>query len=514
MTLALGTSLQHGTYVIDALSGDDSIGPLYLATHVPSGQWVLVRVLGSRHPELLPDTAQRTAFYQYLETLNQLGQVILPTHLHGFEEDRVCYQTFSQPQGSPLSQRVTPQNPMPFAASLAVVQRLAQDLERLRPLDWVGLSLAPDQVWQSNSGEMLTLTGLDFPEHADPNQPAPDLSRNEARLVRGLTELLYFLLTGQWASHTQATLAVDLRHHRPELPARLDAVLQTASLPLAEAPTLAQWLAQLPDGHSLAQSARPLHASGQRAAGPQQAPPPVHQPAATVLAVPTAPATPTTGAVMPAKVSQRGVGKRPWALMATGLIFGLGGVFFGLHARLQPNNSAIQSRFNPNQAFPPLPDWESPSPSFDNPTVESRRSRDRLLPTAEKTRPSLPSQTLDQPIPTSAPVLRDPVPAIAPRPTPSADSQIPSKVDGDFPRYDSTPDPLDSSPPALAPEPVNGASAPAPPTVLDAAPDVAPPAPVAPAPIAPVPVAPVPVAPESVIPAPVAPPPPTPLTSS
>ncbi|MFH7242383.1 MAG: hypothetical protein ACHWZW_05975 [Spirulina sp.] len=517
MTLALGTALQNGTYVIDALHGEDSIGPLYLATHVPSGQWVLVRVLGSRHPEALPDSAQRDAFYQSLDTLNQIDQAFIPKNLRGFEEDRVCYQTFSLPQGSPLSQSITPQSPRPLAPSLTIIQTLAQALQTLRPLGWAGLRITPDQVWQGPGGS-LTLTGFDFPSSR------LEAAGDEAEIVRGLTELLYFLLTGQRAA--QAPLAVDLRYRRPELPTSLDALFQWERTSPAHPPKLDQWLALLPqpaslpvaDGvaHRVSESTRPSPRPFSNTTAPNH---PVQAESTMAVATRVAVATvdrplQSSNPVIPGpsqpQARQRGP-RITWALLATGLVFGVGGIAFGLQARLHPASPAAQTRFNPNQAFPPLPNWNSTSPGFDNPTVEGRRSRlgDRLNPSPESpASPQLrPSQTLDRVAPTAPtpdPVVRPQDPLLAPDPVSPAMGEerdefrnndipdVPAKpaptVDSDLPvvpreaDQDSTPAPIQSSPdPAPAPP-----SAPAP--VAPPAPDaVAPPPPLAPAPAPPAP---------------------------
>ncbi|XGB40894.1 MAG: hypothetical protein LVS60_10790 [Nodosilinea sp. LVE1205-7] len=44
MTLAIGTALQYGNYVIDALGLEDSVGPVYLATYIPRGRSRLLRI--------------------------------------------------------------------------------------------------------------------------------------------------------------------------------------------------------------------------------------------------------------------------------------------------------------------------------------------------------------------------------------------------------------------------------------------------------------------------------------
>jgi hypothetical protein len=94
MALSTGTALKHGTYVLDALWGDDSIGPLYMATHVPTGQLVQVRIIGSRHPERIPSPEIRTEFYGLLQAISKLKHPGLANHLFGFEEEGVCYQIF------------------------------------------------------------------------------------------------------------------------------------------------------------------------------------------------------------------------------------------------------------------------------------------------------------------------------------------------------------------------------------------------------------------------------------
>ncbi|MEB3288381.1 MAG: hypothetical protein VKI82_00600 [Leptolyngbya sp.] len=498
MTLAIGTSLQHGTYIIDALSGEDSMGPLYLATHVPSGRWVLLRVLGSQRPESLPDAAQREAFYAYLEQINQLGAAFVPRHLQGFEEDRVCYQVFSAPQGSPLSQGVTPQRPRPLEPSLTLVRQVAEAIQALPQPGAVGLQLTPDQIWQG-SGESFTLTGFDFPP------PGPGATTPEADWVRGLTDLLYFLLTGHRT--TPATLGMDVRHRRPDLPPHLEAVFQWAQPSRAAVPpSLSQWLETLPHPEECRSEAILPSSTAVLAPGTGRTPTPQPPLAATVLAgTPLASPAPTP---MLLPIKRRG-SRLPWAVLATGFVFGIGGVAFGLQSRLHPASPVAPNRFNPNQAFPPLPDWDDNGPSFDNPTVEHRRPRlgDRPreipAPTLRPESRDLPRwEVRDQPLNAPPPAMNsDSSPEI---PSPDApageDAPLTPKLD------DSPSPPVSPNPPPVSremdpdplPDPTSGESTPAPVAPI-------PPAPIAPAPLAPAP---------PPVPAPPEPAPPSPLTSS
>ncbi|MBE9112574.1 hypothetical protein IQ273_24590, partial [Nodosilinea sp. LEGE 07298] len=255
MTLAVGTALQNGTYVIDAWVADDAIGPLYLAMDVSRGQWVQLRVLGSRNPETLSDPSDRQVFYRYLDQVNGLKHAALPQRLSGFEEEGVCYQTLANPAGMPLDRLITGQAPLPPRVSLAVLRQLIEVLEILRPLGWAGLRLTPDQVWYAPAAQTITFTGFDLVQAApaDASSAANDPvslaeSAPESALVRELSHLLYFLLTGQRAEATKAPLAVELRRCHPALPTNLDAALEAGSPAAGQSASisLSEWGALLP----------------------------------------------------------------------------------------------------------------------------------------------------------------------------------------------------------------------------------------------------------------------------
>ncbi|HSM83883.1 MAG TPA: hypothetical protein VLS96_19495, partial [Nodosilinea sp.] len=231
MTLAVGTALQNGTYVVDAWVSEDAVGPVYLAMHVPKGQWIQLRVLGSRQPEALPPATERQAFYHYLKQVNDLKHGTFPTPLGGFEEEGICYQTLANPPGLPLDRLSPLAQPRPARLSLGIVKQILDSLEALRPLGWAGLRLTPDQVWFAPETQTITLTGFDLPliPAAEAEADRDRTPAVEANLVRELSHLLYFLLTGQRAEHTNAPLAVDLRRRRPELPTNIDQALELGS---------------------------------------------------------------------------------------------------------------------------------------------------------------------------------------------------------------------------------------------------------------------------------------------
>jgi hypothetical protein len=469
MTLATGTPLNHGTYVIDAWVSDDTVGPMYLAMDVPRGQWVQLRVLGSRDPAALPVAPDRQAFYQYLDRISQLGHPALPTQLRGFEEEAVCYQILTPPLGMPLTQMVTPDQPLPPRVTLSVIRQVVEALEILRPLGWAGLRLTPDQVWYHAATGSVVLTGFDLavpvtPSPPEPAGPAPEgtapedstpetltpeiptppdtaisvkpPSPGEASLVQQVSHLLYFLLLGRQASANRAPLAVDLRQQQPHLPLSLDRALTVGS-PTEGSPTVAlpEWLALLPAPEDL----------------------PLPPPSVTRLQP-----QPTAVVARPQPASQSVPGRSPGAIALglTGLVATVSGLGFGLYARLQPNQSTSQEWLNPNQSFPPLPNWSGDDlwrPWDDAPALRPRpRYGDTpppdvepaMAPSPSSAETAAPPPAVTQPLPTAPPSEPEPVEPWRPEPDPVT--------------------PYEPSPAPIAPAPIA-------------------PAPIAPAPIAPPP---------------------------
>ncbi|MGB5973585.1 MAG: hypothetical protein WBG38_09700, partial [Nodosilinea sp.] len=411
MTLAIGTTLKNGTYVIDAWVGDDSVGPVYLAMDVSRGQWLQIRVLGSRSPEMLPNALEREAFYCYLNQVKSLKHAALPQRLSGFEEDGVCYQTLVIPGGTSLDCLVS-DAPLPPRVCLELIHQLTGILDCLRPLGWAGLRLAPDQVWFASTPQTLTFAGFDLPQlvSLDVSSSAVDSATAvESTLVRGLSHLLYFLLTGQRAELTKAPLSVELRRCHPALPNSLDAVLeagspaqQAASISLTEWKDLLPTAAQLPA--DLAQY-RPLSAAEPAEAAPrQQAPVSRSEPKTKHSDLPARRAFSEAPPRRPAVL----------ALVLTGLIATASGLGIGLYARFQPVSSASPERLNPNQSFPPLPDWNSSNsqpwedaptrrrPDYGNTPPPGTAAPD-LVPTQQE--PAAPLPAVRQPEPTRDPII-------------------------------------------------------------------------------------------------------------
>ncbi|MBD0334159.1 MAG: hypothetical protein ICV62_01605 [Cyanobacteria bacterium Co-bin13] len=441
MTLPVGTALQNGSYVIDAFCFEDSLGPTYLATQVRTGQIQQIKILGARRPDQIPDPEVRSQFQSYLEQVNALNHPHIVQPLTGFEEEGVFYLVMEAAIGQPLTARITPKAPLSAQAALQVLQQLEQTLKALRPLGWAGLVLAPDQIWLRQ--RRLLLTGFGFPP------PDSETAAPEQEMVAQLARLLFFLLTGERAESVQAP-TVHLRHRRPGLPLGFEAAVEQG-LAANQPPhqnfeiglSLATWMDLLPQlppkpdeqtvalklsepAHGSVQGPLTVNASAAPSANAALAETPAAVPSEAVEPVPTAVAVPNPASIAaappipdgafvdqisPVSASSDPPTAKPQAaasnppkrqpfwftlpagLALTSLVASVAGLGFGLSLRLRAPAAPNGSRLNPEQAFPPLPDWggDDPVAEFDTPylpddSVPRERSSDaprRELPATE-----------------------------------------------------------------------------------------------------------------------------------
>jgi hypothetical protein len=261
---------------------------------------------------------------------------------------------------------------------MRLIHHLVSVLETLRPLDWSALSLSPDQLWQGpgQSAEQVVLTGFDFTHFAPTgslSQTQPDVAEvQETMMVKGLSQLLYFLLTGQQAAQTSGPLAIDLKHRLPGLHPAFGKAIQQG-IPAAEQTSglkLAEWMNLLPSLHDLpaevssTQSTQLFPSNGNLRSQPEQSViPPKYRPG-------TAPVVSTQVAQVPidrtrhaaAVTAVTGFSQRSLALLGTSLVASLVGLGLGLHNRMQPNQLLSPGTLNPEQSFPPLSDWPGDEP--------------------------------------------------------------------------------------------------------------------------------------------------------
>lgn len=494
-TLSVGAALQNGNYVIDAFCFADALGPVYRATQVMTGQVVQLRGLSQpaengQQAAWQPEIGSQ--FQQYLAEVNQLHHPHLARGLSSFVEGDV-YLAIEGPTGQPLSDRVLPQAPLTLRSALQALHQIRSALEALRPLGWAGLSLQPEQVGLQDRRLILSGFGLPpasipylepFAETGIATDPAARLdSISEAALVQQLGQLLYFLLTGERSEAVAAPL-VHLRHRYPGLPAELEAAIEAALTRSPSEPslTLAGWMQRLPTipgpAGSAGTAAGAASSPGYSASAPVPAAAVASQAEplpelATAAAPSTAPFTQPLHPVAAAPSSSRSArwSGRSMGLAVTALVAAIAGLGFGLALRLGAPVAVGGARLSPEQAFPPLPDWEGDDPvaEFDTPYLTDRpeppvREAEprRQLPATE------PIETPFEPAPAAeAPPVEaidsptDPAPESEPvEDNPAVDSPIPAEPPASLPPAAEPPAPLAPAPLTPAPAPPREAPAP------------------------------------------------------
>ncbi|MEB3269577.1 MAG: hypothetical protein VKJ09_13620, partial [Leptolyngbya sp.] len=353
------------------------------------------------------------------------------------------------------------------------------------------------------------MTGLTTPR----GDGAPPL----AHPVRGLAAFLYSLLAGQGGDTAELdTWVATLRQQRPQLS---PLILQAIEAGLKAEATggddllraLDSWLQMLPDAdRALATTAQPDPLVAPATAAPElPAPAPAVEAenpapveaiglvAAADADAPSEPAVAPTVAVAPEPAPTEAVETLPVAagalavtaqtaivpvpktvkpprspkgrlipaLALTAVVAAIAGVGAGAAWRLAPSGLPGQVRLDPNQSFPPQPDWsgDQPDAGFDRP----------YLPEGDLDRPPIPEPAWAQsPLPTADPwAIDDPgAPTTAPDPwdpqygePESPPATRPPPAGGTTPQPPPLADPPPAPPPAPAPPPPPPAPPPAPP---------------------------------------------------
>lgn len=435
MTLPVGTTLQHGNYVLDAWCFDDDIGPVYLATQITTGQWVQLRVLGSRHPEAIPAPAIRQQFCAYLQAVNQLNQAGIVKSLAGFEEDGVFYQVMACGPDRSLGYPLARQSGLSCHQALRLIQQVAEVLQALKPLGWVGLTLTPDQIWISRSQPWaITFTGFNFPQPPDLVVPEswtdPGFDQGsipicpgeltESTLVMALNRLLYFALTGRPAETVQGALSADLQQQQPDIPPVFCQLLDYGSgqTPSSQPLSLTHWLGIMPPPESMPDRYLATQVRTEQVPIGANLTTTQPRPSPSAISTQVVPSRPVAVPVRPSSPSYRSHRSLYIGLGITALVASLGGMGMGFNLRMQPSDPETPKPLDPEQSFPPRSDWPShaPIPSMDG------SFHHRTLPSYDHVPPA--PVVLPQ---TSAPVTPPPESANN-KTTPSVDVPF---VDGD-----------------------------------------------------------------------------------
>ena len=338
MSLAPGTALHNGHYVVDALLEAAPNGDLYWGTHVVTGMQVFIQVFPVRMESGGNDLSGLMARF---EGVAFAPQSPLPNPFQLFlGDDQTLCLAMSTAVGLPWTSARHTRSPMSPKAALATIRQIAESVTWLKGQGITGLDLSPNRVWLSEQCDRITLTGL--PQShlnlaADESQP--DSS------VEFMARLLWSFLLGETTMNVapkelRTTLKQKLPMLSPVIIQALCLGIQTGNSE-AEPLTLQQWLDTLPDAGEAHQITPP----GQLT---------VYQSQSTKL-------SPSGSRLYP-------------ALAGTAVVAAIAGISLGTFWRLNAKSLPGAIKFEPNQSFPTQAEWsgDRPEASFDTPFVPAQ----------------------------------------------------------------------------------------------------------------------------------------------
>ncbi|MDJ0701781.1 MAG: hypothetical protein QNJ46_00745 [Leptolyngbyaceae cyanobacterium MO_188.B28] len=435
MTLLIGAALQNGHYVLDSVTHQDDAGASYRGTHVTSGQVVSVKLLRDNLPQGLDSFLLRAELIDQIQRLAQLQHPNIVDHLFCFEENDLVFVVMEADVGLSLAQIVGFKRPRPLAEATALryLHQIADAVLAIRKVGLRSLDLDPRFIFRKPGTHRIVLAGLGVslvaplaevkslqtPLNGSAQDAYPDnlqtgqtLTTSDSDVYR-LSALFYYLLTGNLTPlerqiHQEAELWPP--HRRPQISEATEQAIQRGLGLPNQAPicNLKDWLTLLPDVADIRSESSPETSQFQTAANPEitsaikpNAPslqaPSVNK-VVSLVADETAPrfapskasskdllASPRSSRRFPqlfapgkpsVKFVKRGTKIRNAALVMTMFVSALMGLGFGTVLRFTPPRQAGGIRFDPDQSFPPLEDWQEDEPgvNFDAPYLPAEQS--------------------------------------------------------------------------------------------------------------------------------------------
>lgn len=450
-------TLQDGKYILSDVLGQGGFGTTYRATHRDLQQTVVIKTLSPANREH-PQFAQVEHLFR-----DEARRLAVCTHPNivrvsdFFTEDGIPYMVMDYIPGKTLDQVVFPHQPLPEAIAIHYIRQIGAALHLVHSNGLLHRDVKPQNIILREGTDEVVLidfgiareftpgvtqehTSLLSVGYAPIEQYAHREKRSAATDVYGLAATLYALLTAQ------VPIASILRSRQPmaaprDLQSSISTVVSQAVMrgmavePQFRPPTIADWLAMLPDSvptvpptspvllNGLSHSGQPSQA-GQpsQPSQPSQPAQPVAQPmTGPTLAVapgyvPSAPMAGYSGSpsMVPAHVSSAPPAA---ALQTAPTQRSQGGIWGWVFVSLATIAAAaimgltvliMQSRQS-NLLNEPVPSPEAP-PVTEPPAEQPERS-----PSGEDPSPA----PAPSPAPTPAPAPR-PAPAPTPTPQPSA----------------------------------------------------------------------------------------------
>ncbi|HEY9647600.1 MAG TPA: protein kinase [Chroococcidiopsis sp.] len=315
MDTFLGKSLQSGKYSLDQPLGEGGFGITFKATHHYLGQTVVIKTL---NPSIRNDPRFAQLNERFQDEGRRLAKCVHPNIVRVsdfFVEEGVPYLVMDYIPGRTLEAVVFPANPLAEAIAIHYIRQIGAALQVVHHNGLLHRDVKPQNIiLRDNSQEVVlidfgiareftpgatqTHTSILSEGYAPVEQYMAQAQRTPATDVYGLAATLYAMLTAQIpvasVLRNRQTMPAP-RDLRPELSAQINqAVMRGMAVESTyRPPTVAEWLALLPDAQSL--GAAPV-ATGQPAGGSTSAMPTL---AVSPRANPTVPAPTPSPAPFP-----------------------------------------------------------------------------------------------------------------------------------------------------------------------------------------------------------------------
>ncbi len=389
MTLTVGSTLQAGKYVIQAMADYGELEVVYHAKHTPLNQTVVLKTLN----ENLRDHPDFERFSQRLiESATHLARCQHPNLvrvLDCFDDQGIPYIAVEHIAGQSLATVIRDGQSLSGSQALLYIRQVGVAINHVHQQGLVYRCVEPQFIIRNYGTDHVVLTGVGlgalFPLLVEssalsalgagvqapalwsdsPGTPASDIS--------AIARTLFFLLTGDRLLDADAVDRSTLRQRHPHLPAGVEAAIRRgvtheASLPPID---LMEWLDSLdqvaaPQNTNLSFYPQPTTSMATQVVRPELSPEPVTSFEGR---------SPLKSEAYYQPVTRR---SKPWlamSLVATSVIAAGAGAYLGFSLRFQETNQLSKSPifgreiFGSEQSFSPSNHW----PGLDRDEISTSR---------------------------------------------------------------------------------------------------------------------------------------------